>query len=120
MDSATTKRGSADSAISAGNDRVVFYEPLALRGYIVGGYRTEYATIKEPDRRVLGCAKLHSVVGNGFKDLLRIGMGPSNDPEKLMRGGLLLAGLGQLAFKIPHRPIAGDCRHFGRHHESIL
>jgi len=86
----------------------------------VNGHRSEHAPIKEPDRRVLGCAELHRVVGYGFKDLLWIGMSPSNNPEKLVRGGPLLPGLGQLAFKILHGTIAGGCRRFRRHDASIL
>jgi hypothetical protein len=47
-------------------------------------------------------------------------MRPSNNPEQLVRDGLLLPGLAQLAFKTLHRTIARDCRHFGRHDGSIL
>jgi hypothetical protein len=97
MDSAKTERGSADGAVSAGNDGIVLYEALALGRYIVSGHRPEHAPIKKPDRRVLGCAELHCIAGYGFKDLLWIGMSPSDDPEKLVRGGLLLPSLSQLA-----------------------
>ena len=55
-----------------------------------------------------------------LQNLVWIGMRPSNYPEQLVRGGLLLPGLGQLAFKTLHRTIARDCRHFGRHDGSIL